>query len=330
VKPRGISLRASIDQLAQELVRQLFGAFRCVSFDELDELLRSPPSQPVPAATHADASPHDVLAELTPRQRAIFERALHGSRNADIARDLGITLKTVQTHRAQVNKKLGIRSGSELVRFGAVHGLLNPESQAGLARARNPATASVPLFNLAEVERLTIGAAMSAAEGDRDRAAGLLGLSRSALDAKLRPLKPATAASSLPTPTPRVPTRSPRTNPPGEPNGSQPNGSVVRPADPIESFPELVIADPAAVLGTIEPARNAHETLPAAASPRRAPNGTTRRPRDASIASESTPPLLEPAPPVRAGEQVLRATGGGVVLRRRPRSASDSPKLDGD
>ena len=329
LKPRRTSLRASIDQLAQDLVRELFGTVRSTSFEELDELLRTPDSHRVlgaPATARPTATPsRDVLAGLTPQQRNVFERALHGSRNADIARDLRISLKTVQTHRAQVNKKLGVRSSSELVRFGAMHGLLNSPGETGLPPSRNTPPAPVPMFDLAQVERLTIGAAMSAAEGDRDRAAGLLGISRSALDAKLRPLKPAAAPPSQRA-IPRVPTGVPRTKHRGYSAGAPSNGSVVR----VESFPELAIVDPAVVLGTAEPAPDALQTLRASAT-RRAPSRTTRRPRNASIVAELTPPVLEPqavpGPPVRAGEQLLRAAGGGVVLRRRPRSVSESPKL---
>ena len=66
----------------------------------------------------------------------------------------------------------------------------------------------------------------------------------------------------------------------------------------------------------------------------RFPTRTTRRPRNASIVAELKPPVAEPqavpAPPVRAGEEVLRAAGGGVVLRRRPRSVSAPPKLAGE
>lgn len=233
-----LPVRAAIYKLAEDLVQGLFDAVRTTSLAELDQLLGSPASPAGPAATptatRTGASPPDVLAELTPRQRSVFERALHGSRNADIARDLGISVKTVQTHRAEVNSKLGVRSTPELVRFGAARGLLNASGEIGAPPA-SPTQAPAPMFNLSQVERVTVAAAMVAAEGDRDRAAGLLGISRSALDSKLRPSKPAAATPSPPV-TPRVRAVSrPRNASRGA--AARANESVVPPPDAIEPPP---------------------------------------------------------------------------------------------
>ena len=53
-----------------------------------------------------------------------FDLASSGASNAEIARTLGNSVKTVQTHRAKINAKLGVRSPVELVRVAAAHGLL--------------------------------------------------------------------------------------------------------------------------------------------------------------------------------------------------------------
>jgi RNA polymerase sigma factor (sigma-70 family) len=67
------------------------------------------------------ATLHEVIAkriaDLTPREREVFELVLEGKSNKEIARQLGIGQRTVETHRAAVMKKVGARSIPELVRL---------------------------------------------------------------------------------------------------------------------------------------------------------------------------------------------------------------------
>jgi FixJ family two-component response regulator len=55
-------------------------------------------------------------ATLTPRERAVFEQVVAGKPNKHIARELGITERTVKMHRAQVMAKMQAGSVAELVR----------------------------------------------------------------------------------------------------------------------------------------------------------------------------------------------------------------------
>jgi DNA-binding NarL/FixJ family response regulator len=66
----------------------------------------------------------DPIHGLSPREREIFDLAVRGFSNDNIARELQISIKTVQTHRAKINHKLGVHSTGELVRFAAKRGLL--------------------------------------------------------------------------------------------------------------------------------------------------------------------------------------------------------------
>ena len=66
----------------------------------------------------------DVLRQLTAREREVFERVIAGSSTAEIARQLDVSPRTVETHRAHLSRKLGSRSAADLVRFAARHGLL--------------------------------------------------------------------------------------------------------------------------------------------------------------------------------------------------------------
>lgn len=59
------------------------------------------------------------LASLTAREREVFERIAAGQRNQQIADALGISLRTVKAHRAQLMDKLGVGSAAELGRLAA-------------------------------------------------------------------------------------------------------------------------------------------------------------------------------------------------------------------
>jgi DNA-binding NarL/FixJ family response regulator len=58
-----------------------------------------------------------ILALLSPRQRRVLEGILAGKPNKAIAFDLGVSIKTVETHRARVMEKFDVKSLAELVRM---------------------------------------------------------------------------------------------------------------------------------------------------------------------------------------------------------------------
>jgi len=57
------------------------------------------------------------LVLLTPREREVMNAVIAGKLNKVIARELGISQKTVEFHRAHVMEKMGVNSVAELVRF---------------------------------------------------------------------------------------------------------------------------------------------------------------------------------------------------------------------
>jgi two-component system response regulator FixJ len=59
----------------------------------------------------------EKLASLTERERDVFERVADGKMNKVIAADLGISERTVEVHRGQVMKKLGVKTLAQLVRI---------------------------------------------------------------------------------------------------------------------------------------------------------------------------------------------------------------------
>lgn len=67
----------------------------------------------------------DVLAALSEREREVFDLVIRGYKNRAIARELCISIKTVDAHRLHVNNKLHCHSTVELVRFAVMNGLLS-------------------------------------------------------------------------------------------------------------------------------------------------------------------------------------------------------------
>ncbi len=59
----------------------------------------------------------DKIASLTGREREVFHRVADGEMNKVIAQELDISERTVEVHRSQVMKKLGVRTLAQLVRI---------------------------------------------------------------------------------------------------------------------------------------------------------------------------------------------------------------------
>ncbi|MGE5526022.1 MAG: response regulator transcription factor [Rhodospirillaceae bacterium] len=57
------------------------------------------------------------LGKLTPRERDVMHCVVAGKLNKVTADELGVSIKTVEAHRAQLMKKLGVDSTAELVRM---------------------------------------------------------------------------------------------------------------------------------------------------------------------------------------------------------------------
>jgi DNA-binding NarL/FixJ family response regulator len=63
------------------------------------------------------------LERLSPREVEVFRLVVAGSSSKDVARRLCISVKTVETHRTNMNRKLAVRTTADLVRFAAAHGI---------------------------------------------------------------------------------------------------------------------------------------------------------------------------------------------------------------
>jgi DNA-binding NarL/FixJ family response regulator len=61
---------------------------------------------------------------LTPREREVLHLAAQGYTNAEIAAHLVISPRTVEVHRANMMRKLGLRTQADLIRFAIQQGVL--------------------------------------------------------------------------------------------------------------------------------------------------------------------------------------------------------------
>jgi DNA-binding NarL/FixJ family response regulator len=64
-------------------------------------------------------------ARLTPRQREVLQLVVEGHRTKEIARKLGVSIKTVEMHRAQTMQSLDIHDIPGLVRYAIRAGLIS-------------------------------------------------------------------------------------------------------------------------------------------------------------------------------------------------------------
>jgi DNA-binding NarL/FixJ family response regulator len=67
-----------------------------------------------------------TLAEVTAREREIIQLLAEGSSNKEVAATLGVSVKTIEAHRANIMRKLRLRSVTELVRYAIRNNIVQP------------------------------------------------------------------------------------------------------------------------------------------------------------------------------------------------------------
>jgi len=68
--------------------------------------------------------PGGARDQLTNREQTILLQLAQGKSNKDVANELGISVRTVETHRKNIKRKLGISSTAGLTRYAMAHGVL--------------------------------------------------------------------------------------------------------------------------------------------------------------------------------------------------------------
>lgn len=70
--------------------------------------------------------PPERYLELTTREYEVAIRLARGMTNREIATDFGVSVKTIDTHRGNVLKKLGCKGNVALCRLMIRDGLVQP------------------------------------------------------------------------------------------------------------------------------------------------------------------------------------------------------------
>jgi len=66
----------------------------------------------------------DTYETLTPREREVLHLAAQGHTNAEMAKKLSISVRTIESHRSNLMRKLGLRSQLDLARYAMDRGII--------------------------------------------------------------------------------------------------------------------------------------------------------------------------------------------------------------
>jgi DNA-binding NarL/FixJ family response regulator len=91
------------------------------------EVYISPETSRKTLLEYGKGTKRDLLATLSPRQREVLRLIAEGRTTKQIAQLLEISVKTVETHRAQLMDRLDIRDVAGLVRYAITVGLIEIE-----------------------------------------------------------------------------------------------------------------------------------------------------------------------------------------------------------
>jgi DNA-binding CsgD family transcriptional regulator len=72
------------------------------------------------------ASDQELRARLSPREAEVMRKLAGGATNREIADELSLSVKTVDTHRGNLLRKLRLRNNSDITRFAIRLGEVTP------------------------------------------------------------------------------------------------------------------------------------------------------------------------------------------------------------
>lgn len=73
--------------------------------------------------THPVTS-RDEARPITEREREVVRLVAQGYKNREIADELGISVKTIETHRANIMNKLALRNVAQLIHYAIQKGMI--------------------------------------------------------------------------------------------------------------------------------------------------------------------------------------------------------------
>jgi DNA-binding NarL/FixJ family response regulator len=112
VGARGYVSKASSIEVLQQAIRQVYAG-----------QLYLDPSLVEPVLRQREKTEEPWNAALTPREREVMQMLCAGQRVSDIAVVLGLSIKTVSTHKVRLMEKLDITNNADLIKLGMRQGL---------------------------------------------------------------------------------------------------------------------------------------------------------------------------------------------------------------
>ncbi|WP_439573903.1 response regulator transcription factor [Phreatobacter sp.] len=88
-----------------------------VDADRLVFAVRSAVAERLPGQAPVINPASEGVGQLTPRERDVLGQIAAGASNKEAGRNLGISPRTVEVHRARIMEKLGARNAADLVRI---------------------------------------------------------------------------------------------------------------------------------------------------------------------------------------------------------------------
>jgi two-component system response regulator NreC len=107
---------------------ELLAAIRSVAQGRtfVDSSLKEGLAQPSTESRRATTTDSRDKAHLTERELEVLGRVAEGYTNSEIAEELRVGTKSIETYRSRVMEKLGLTTRSDLVRFALEYGILVP------------------------------------------------------------------------------------------------------------------------------------------------------------------------------------------------------------
>lgn len=119
----GYLLKRAVDA---ELIAAIRAVHRGGIF--VDPRLASILVQDVLAKRGTKADPTEPVNILSDRELQVLRLVARGYSSAQIAKQISVGVKTVETYRSRFAEKLGLRTRSDVIRFAVQMGLLTPET----------------------------------------------------------------------------------------------------------------------------------------------------------------------------------------------------------
>lgn len=117
---RGYLLKDSAFSELVAAIRAVIEGRICLSARIQDEVLAD-------YVASLDAEADSAFAALSPREREVLQRLAEGHSTKQMAAQLGVSVKTVETHRRQIMEKLNLYTVAELTKYAIREGLTGLE-----------------------------------------------------------------------------------------------------------------------------------------------------------------------------------------------------------